>query len=116
MLIVAFGQPTMSRTQVQLQYNRFKESREDVNEDARPDRPSSSTTDENIEAVKKMVIIKTHIVRLMPSNFANVLGMKWAAAKIVSKLLNFDIENNHPKTEKSTSRFVKCECFVPYDL
>ena len=31
----AFGESTISRTQVQLWYNRFKEGREDVNDDAR---------------------------------------------------------------------------------
>ena len=41
---------------VQLWYNRFKEGREDVNDDARPGRPSMSTTDENMEAVKKMIL------------------------------------------------------------
>ena len=46
----------MSRTPVQLWYNRFKEAREDVNEDARSGRPSTSTTSENIEAVKKMIL------------------------------------------------------------
>ena len=50
------GQSTMSRTQVQLCYNRFKEGREDVNDDVRPGRPSMSTTDGNIEAVKKMIL------------------------------------------------------------
>ena len=52
MLTVAFGESTMSRTKVQLWYNRFKESREDVNNDARPGRPRTSTNDKNIEAVK----------------------------------------------------------------
>ena len=56
MLTVAFGESTMSRTQVQLYYNRFKEGREDVNDDARPGRPNTSTTDENIEAVKKIIL------------------------------------------------------------
>ena len=32
MLTVAFGKPTMSRTQIQLFYNRFKEGREDAND------------------------------------------------------------------------------------
>ena len=54
MWIVAFGESTMSRTQVQLWNNRFKEDREDVNNNSRLDRPRMSTTDENIEAVKKM--------------------------------------------------------------
>ena len=37
-------------------YNRFKKGREDVNDDARPDCRSTSTTDESIEAVKKMIL------------------------------------------------------------
>ena len=39
MLTVAFGESTISRTQVQLWYNRLKEGREDVNDDGRPGRP-----------------------------------------------------------------------------
>ena len=38
MLTVAFGESTISRTQVQLWYNRFEEGREDVNDDARSGR------------------------------------------------------------------------------
>ena len=56
MLTVTYSKFTMSRTQVQLWYNRFKEGREDVNDDASPGRPSTLTTDENIEAVKKMIL------------------------------------------------------------
>ena len=56
-----FGESTMSRTQVQLFYNRFKEEREDVNADARPGRSITSTTDENIEAVKDMILDKHRI-------------------------------------------------------
>ena len=47
-LTVQFGESTTSRTQVQLWYSRFKEGREDVNDDARPVRPSTSTTEEKI--------------------------------------------------------------------
>ena len=43
MLTVTFGESTISRTQVQLWHNRFKEGREDVNDD------------EKIKAVKKMI-------------------------------------------------------------
>ena len=46
----------MNRTQVQLWYNRFKKDRKDVNDDARPGLPRTSITDENIEAVKKMIL------------------------------------------------------------
>ena len=40
-LTVAFGESTMSRIHVQLWYNRFKEGREDINDDARPGCPST---------------------------------------------------------------------------
>ena len=43
MLTVAFSDSTMSSIQVQLWYNRFKEGREYVNDDARPGRQSTST-------------------------------------------------------------------------
>ena len=52
MFTVAFGETTISRTQEQLRHNRFKEDREDANGDDRPGLSSTSTTDENIEAVK----------------------------------------------------------------
>ena len=48
MLTVTFGDFTMSKTQGQLRYNRFKEGH------ARS--PQLSTTDENIEAVKKIIL------------------------------------------------------------
>ena len=47
-LTVAFGESTISRTQVQFRYKRFKEGREEVNDDARPGCPSTSTNNENI--------------------------------------------------------------------
>ena len=56
MFTVVFGESTMSRTQVQLWYNRLKGSREDVNDDARPSGLSTSITDEKIQAVKKMIL------------------------------------------------------------
>ena len=56
MLTAAFGESTMKRTQAQLWYSQFKENREDVNDNARPGCPSTSTTDENIETMKKMIL------------------------------------------------------------
>ena len=51
MLTLAFDESTMSRTQGQ----------EDVNDDARSGRPNTSTTDENIVAVKKMILYNLRI-------------------------------------------------------
>ena len=53
---MAFGEFTMSGTQVQLWYSRFKEGRADVNDVASPGRPSTSTIEENIKAVVKMTL------------------------------------------------------------
>ena len=41
-LRMAFGESTMTRRQVQVWYNRIKEGRVDVNDDAQPRRPSTS--------------------------------------------------------------------------
>ena len=54
MLTEAFGESAMSRTQVQLWYNRFKEGREDVKDHT--GHPSTSTTNENTEARKKIIL------------------------------------------------------------
>ena len=99
---VAFGGSTISRTQVLLWYNRFKEGREDVNGDASPGHPSTSTTDEIIEAVKKMILDNSRITirevaddvgisfGLCQAIFTDVSGIKRAAANIVRNLLNFE--------------------------
>ena len=101
-LAVAFGESTMSRTQVQLWYSRFKEGRADVNDDACPGRPSTLTTDENIKAVKKKNVHNRRITirevtddigisfRSCQAIFMAVLDMKRAATKIVPKLKNFE--------------------------
>ena len=89
---MAFGEPTMNRTQVQLLYKRFKEGREYFKNDVRPGRPSTSTTDENMEAVKKMILDKRRII-IRESNFGSceaiftaVFGMNHAACEDCSKM------------------------------
>ena len=55
--LVAFGESTMKQnTSSIVWYNWFKEGRADVNDNASPGRPSTSTTDENIEAMKKIIL------------------------------------------------------------
>ena len=62
MLTVKFGESIMSRTQVQLWYNRFEEGREDVNDKIFPDHLGMSTTKENIEIVKIMILDNRWII------------------------------------------------------
>ena len=56
MLTVVFGEFTMSRLQVQLWCKQVKEGRGVINASDHPGRARTSTTDENIESVKKMIL------------------------------------------------------------
>ena len=122
-------------------YNRFKEDREDVNDNAGPGHPSTSTADENIEAVKKM-ILNNHRITIREvaddvcisfgscqATFTNVLVMKRATAQIVPKLLSFvqkkhDIDiaqdmlttlNNDPDLLKKVTTSDE-SCLYSYDI
>ena len=53
MLTKAYGESAMSKTKVYRQYNRFQDGRED---NERSGRPSTLTTDENVEKVKEIVM------------------------------------------------------------
>ncbi|XP_032688012.1 protein GVQW3-like [Odontomachus brunneus] len=102
MLTVAYGEATLDRSNVYRWYKMFSEGREDVNDEERAGRPSTSTTDENIDEVKKIVLTNRRItvrevaedlniaIGSCHSIFTNDLGMKRVAAKFVPKLLNFD--------------------------
>ncbi|UYV65531.1 hypothetical protein LAZ67_3004610 [Cordylochernes scorpioides] len=80
----------------------FSEGREDVNDEERAERPSTSTTDEKINEVEKMILANRRItvrevsedlnisISSCHSIFINDLGMRRVAAKFVPKLLNCD--------------------------
>lgn len=55
MLQEVYGDEAMSRSRVFEWYKRFKEGREDVEDDSRSGRPSTSRTADNVERVKQMV-------------------------------------------------------------
>ena len=81
------GESTMSRIRVQLWYNRIKEGREDVNDNASPGRPTTSITDEyTIREVADDVGISFGTCQAI---FTDGLGKKRATAMIVSKLQIF---------------------------
>ncbi|UYV71165.1 hypothetical protein LAZ67_8001971, partial [Cordylochernes scorpioides] len=102
MLTVAYGEVILDRSNVYLWYEMFSEGREDVNDEERAGRPSTSTTDEKINEVEKMILANHRItVREVSENlnisigschsiFINDLGMRLVAAKFVPKLLNCD--------------------------
>ena len=62
MLTKAYGDSSMSKTRVYEWYKRFQDGREDVEDDERPGRPSTSITDENVEKVKEMVTSDRRII------------------------------------------------------
>ena len=77
----------------------FSEDREDVNDQERAGRPSTSTTDENIDEMKKIVLVNRRITVKEVVNismgschsiFTNDFGMTRVGAKLVPKLLNCD--------------------------
>ncbi|UYV68440.1 K02A2.6-like [Cordylochernes scorpioides] len=80
----------------------FSEGREDVNDEERAGRPSTSTTDEKINEVEKMILANRRItvrevaedlnisIGSCHSIFIKDLGMRRVAAKFVPKLLNCD--------------------------
>ncbi|XP_011146337.1 putative uncharacterized protein FLJ37770 [Harpegnathos saltator] len=110
MLKEAFGDDTdMSQPRVYEWYKRFQEDREDIEDDARSGRPSTSTNDEHVEKVKEIVLANRRItIRKVAEEigisygsreviFTNVLNMKRVAAKFTPKLLNFQ-EKQHRVT------------------
>ena len=90
MLTKAYGESAMSKKRVYEWYKRFQDGRVDVEYDERPGRPSTSTTDENVEKVKEMVMNDRRItIREVADDigisigsfheiFSNVLGMAFA--------------------------------------
>ena len=95
---MAYGEFTVNQKNIHKWYKLFTEGREEVNDDARPGRPSTSTTNENTEAVKKIVMENRRIpIREVTENvgisvgschaiFSVILGLKRLAAKFVPKL------------------------------
>ncbi|KAG5335551.1 SETMR methyltransferase, partial [Acromyrmex charruanus] len=106
MLTVAYGEATLDRSNVYRWYKMFSEGREDVNDEERAGRPSTLTTDENIDEVKKIVLANRRItvrevvedlnisIGSCHSIFTNDLGMRRVAAKFVPKLREFLAKNN----------------------
>ncbi|KAG5326444.1 MOS1T transposase, partial [Acromyrmex heyeri] len=99
MLTVAYGEATLDRSNVYRWYKMFSEGREDVNDEERAGRPSTSTTDENIDEVKKIVLANRRItvrevaedlnisIGSCHSIFTNDLGNLW---KNKNWLLHYD--------------------------
>lgn len=102
MLKAAYGDQTLSRARVFEWHKRFSSGREDVDDDPRPGRPSTSRNSDNVEKVKELVqsdrrltirmiadqlTLDKETVRLI---LVNDLGMRKICAKMVPRLLTDD--------------------------
>ncbi|XP_076170482.1 protein GVQW3-like [Ptiloglossa arizonensis] len=107
MLTVAYGEATLDRSNVYRWYKMFSEGREDGNDKERAGRPSTSTTDEKINEVEKMILANRRItvrevaedlnisIGSCHSIFINDLGMRRVAPAHTSLLVrDFLAKNN----------------------
>ena len=106
MLIVAYGETVLTKKNYYKCHKLLQDGREDANDETRTGRPSTSTTVENVQAVKKIVSENRRITVREVANdvgislglcheiFFNILGMKRISAKFILKLLNFDQTNS----------------------
>jgi len=98
MLTVAYGESTLCKKKVYKWYKLFQEGRENVNDEPRSGRPSTSKTDENVQEVKEIVLKNRRItIREIADDLnisfgscqsilTDVLGMTRVSAKFVPKL------------------------------
>ena len=102
MLQEAYGDQAMSRARVFEWHRRFREGEEDVEDKPRSGRPSSSKTDENVEAVRQAVRGDRRLTVRMIAEEVGIdrqtvweiiteeLSMRKICAKMVPKLLSDD--------------------------
>ena len=101
MLTTAFEKSTLSQKNVHKWYKLFTEGREDVNDEAHPGCPSTSTTDENVEAVEKIIMENRRItirevsddVRISVDSchaiFFGCFGYETCASEVCSEIAKF---------------------------
>ena len=124
MLTVAYGEATLNRSNVYRWYKMFSEGREDVNDEERAERPSTSTTDEHIDEVKKIVLVNRRItaedlnisIGSCHSIFTNDLGMTRVPAKFAPKLLNFDQKQHRSNIAQEILDSVRYDSNLPQSV
>ena len=102
-----YGDDTRSRTRLFEWHRRFKERKEEVEDDHRSGRPSTSRTDENVERMIQKVRSDRHLTVKMIADELGLnservwriitedLGMRKICAKMVPRLLNEEQKKQH---------------------
>ena len=119
MLQKVYGDETLSRSHVFEWHKQFKEGREDVEDDSRSGRPSSSRTADNVERVKQMVRGDCRLTVRMIADELEInrdsvwkiitvdLGMRKICAKMVPKLLDDDQKERRAEVCRTFSSISK---------
>jgi transposase len=101
-----YGDNVMSRARVSEWHKRFMEDREEVEDDERPGRPSTSKTEENVEKISEIVRKDRRLSIRMISEMVNMdketvrqifhdrLNMRKVCAKLVPKNLTQEQKDN----------------------
>ncbi|GFT06949.1 protein GVQW3 [Trichonephila clavipes] len=97
-----YGGECLSRARVFEWFKRFKDGRQDVEDDSRPGRPSTSKTDENVEKVASLIRSNRRLSIRAIAETVNIdkecvrqilhdnLNMQKVCAKMVPKVLTFE--------------------------
>ncbi|GFT54362.1 protein GVQW3 [Trichonephila clavipes] len=97
-----YGSECLSRARVFEWFKRFKDGRQDVEDDSRPGRPSTSKTDENVEKVASLIRSDRRLSIRAIAETVNIdkecvrqilydnLNMQKVCTKMVPKILTFE--------------------------
>jgi len=96
LLMKVYGDEFLSRTRVFEWFKRFKEGREEIGDDQRPGRPSTSKTDANIEKVGEIVRQNRHLT-----------------IRAVAELINIEKETVRQNLHNNFNMKIGCSGMVP---
>ena len=106
-----YGDGCMSRTQVYTWFTRFKNSRDDLNDDPRPGRPDASNRAELVEKVREIMAIDANFTVRMLAEELNlsyctiytILTEDFGKRKVFARFVSHQLNAPPHKTKKSTN-------------
>ena len=99
MVNAAYGDQALSRSKVFRWYGRFRDGRENIEDDSRSGRPTQCRNDNNVEMIFQLLLQKHHLSLRMLADEVNI-GKDTVRKVVVKDLRKRKI----------------CSCFVPHSL